>query len=314
MVEYEKRPMIAEEDKYTFRQSTQISGQCGLIGHLRGDMGSSGNEFHTTWWAYRQDMRTDEFAHTLDDVINSLREQGDILENRAALSRYAYETPQSKMNTDRNFYGVRVDTEKYAFLLRLCPDKGDYNLYCYCYRRDWLDDHIRRAAKGIRFVDTHYKEKFRIQDGDKIRITYRDGESVDRECRYIDDYHAEIGDNIFHICEFAERMETSAAKAIPLRSSLPEAAYVFVPSANEIGIVKKGESGYYKTGISFDSPEEGKALVEQYNAKHGVSKAQAVAMSAGSMFGWETPAADPANYDAGGAPVKAKHRDRGDAR
>lgn len=32
MIEYEKRAMIEAEDKYTFRQSTQISMQTGLIG------------------------------------------------------------------------------------------------------------------------------------------------------------------------------------------------------------------------------------------------------------------------------------------
>lgn len=45
MVEYEQRAMIEAEDKYTFRQSTQISMQTGLIGHLRADMDTDGNGF-----------------------------------------------------------------------------------------------------------------------------------------------------------------------------------------------------------------------------------------------------------------------------
>ena len=50
----------------------------------------------------------------------------------------------------------------------------------------------------------------------------------------------------------------------------------------------------------------------EYNAKLGVSRAQEEAMKAGSMFGFQVPAADPRNYDADGKPVMPK--DRGDAR
>ena len=33
MIEFEKRAMIEAEDKYTFRQSSQISGQTGFYSH-----------------------------------------------------------------------------------------------------------------------------------------------------------------------------------------------------------------------------------------------------------------------------------------
>lgn len=43
------RAMAMEEIKYSYRQSQQIRMQCGSIGHLRGDFGSEGYEFYTTW-------------------------------------------------------------------------------------------------------------------------------------------------------------------------------------------------------------------------------------------------------------------------
>lgn len=309
MIEYEKRAMIEAEDKYTFRQSTQISMQTGLIGHLRADMDTDGNGFFSSWFDFREELKTDEFKAELDDVINSLREEGDILHNRRALAKYCYCTPQSRMQEEPGYYGVRVDTEKYAYLLRLNPDRGEYNLYCYCYRRDWLDQHLKDAEKGIRFIDSHYKELFRIPDGGKVKIHYSWNEDQIRTCRYIDDYHVEIGSNLYHICEFAERMEQNGNTVIPLRSSLPEQCYVFVQTENCVGIVKKGESGFYRTDIQGGKPSETNALVNEMNEKLGLSKGQAEAMKAGSMFGWDTPAADPKSYDKNGIPVRPKQKD-----
>ena len=312
-MDFEKRAMTEEEDKYTFRQSAQISGQCGLIGHLRADMDTNGNGFFSSWFDYRADLKTDEFKQELEEVINSLREKGDVLHSRSDLAKYCFATPQSRMKTEQDYYGIRVDTEKYAYLLRLNPNKGEYNVYCYCYRRDWLDHHMQKARKGIRFINSNYKELFRIPDGDTVRIQMAD-ETRDRVARYIDDYHVEVGDNLYHICEFAERMEGAKAKIIPLRSSLPDHCYVYVPSCNEIGIVKKGETGYYKTDIPVYESKGAKELVNERNEKLGVTKAQAEAMKAGSMFGWHVPAADPKNYDAQGMPIKTNLKDRGDAR
>ena len=217
-MELNKRAMIAEEDKYTFRQSAQISGQTGLIGYLRADMNTDGNGFFSSWNDWRKDLKTDGFKAEFDEVINSLREEGDILHNRKALANYCYSHPQSKMQTEQDYYGVRVDTEKYAYLLRLNPNRGEYNLYCYCYLKQWLDGHLKEARKGIRFIDPHYKELFRIPDGGKIKIHYQWGEDIVRTCRYIDDYHVEVGDVLMHICEFAERMEQNGHTCEPLAS------------------------------------------------------------------------------------------------
>ena len=87
-------------------------------------------------------------------------------------------------------YGFRVDTPEYAYLLRLNPMQGDYNLYIYCYRREMLEQHMKKAARGICFLDTSGKERFRIPDGDSIRVTRPDGSHSDHTCRYIDENRA----------------------------------------------------------------------------------------------------------------------------
>ena len=305
------RPLHTDEQKYTYRQSTQIEGQTGRIGYLRGDFGAGGKEFFSSWFDHRRDLKTDEFKSELDEVINALRsEEYGLLKSRTAMAQYAGKYPDSAFQGNyATEYGFRADTEKYSFLIRCNPARGDYNFYCYCYVREWLDHHIEKASRGIRFITPDYKEKFRIPDGDKIRITLSDGEQLDRTCRYINDNYLEVGSNLYHICEFAERMEQNGNTVIPLRSSLPEQCYVFVQTENCVGIVKKGESGFYRTDIQGGKPSETNALVNEMNEKLGLSKGQAEAMKAGSMFGWDTPAADPKSYDKNGIPVRPKQKD-----
>ena len=312
-MDLDMRALTEKEDKYTFSNSMQISMQCGLIGHLRADMDSDGNGFFSGWEEDRKELKTDEFKDEFDKVINSLREEGDILYNRKSLAKYCYSSPQAKMNNEQDYYGVRIDTEKYAYLCRLNPNKGEYNLYCYCYIKDWLDKHIRSAEKGIRFITPEYKEKFRISDGEKIRITFSDGEVKDRVCRYIDDSHVEVGDDLYHICEFAERMEQCGATFIPLRSDLPEVCYSILPSTGDVIIIKHGESGYYRCEYSTEDKAFNREFANDRNANLGVSKAQVEAMLAGSMYGWDVPAADPKSYDENGTLLR-NTKDRGDAR
>lgn len=314
------RAMTPAERNYGYAQSQQISMQTGLIGHLRADMDSNGKGFFSTFFDFRADLKTEDFKAEFDKVINALRfdeNYGGALKDSSALAAYCRRTPESSFSGDGREFGFRADTEQYSYMLRLNPNRGEYNLYCYCYQRKWLDRHLQQAERGIRFINPNYKELFRIPDGDKIRITYADGEKADRTCRYIDDYHVEIGsgwNSLRHICQFAEMMERNGSTVIPLRSSLPEQCYSVLPDTEELIIIKKGESGYYRTDIDMGSKAENRALADEYNAKSGISKAQEQAMSAGSMFGWAVPAADPKNYDESGQPIRLKHRDRGDAR
>ena len=319
MMDMTIRPMTPQERKYSYTQSQQIMGQTGCIGHLRGDMDSSGKGFFTSWDDHDRELKTDAFKSELDGVVNAMRfdsQYGGVLKDRGTLGTYCRQHPESSFGNDRE-YGFRADTEQYSYLMRLNPNPGEYNLYIYCYQRDCLDRHMKHAERGIRFITPSYKELFRIPDGDSIRINREDGTHTDKTCRYIDECHVEVGsgwDSIFHICQFAEQMERCGNTVIPLRSSLPEQCYVYLPTTHEIGIVKKGETGYYRSELSPVYGEDGKGFVDEMNRKGGVTKAQAEAMSAGSMFGWATPAADPANYDEQGKLLKPKHIDRGDAR
>ena len=309
------RPATPTEQLYAYEQCSQVSERCGNPGCLWGELDNSGSIFLHHWDTYVRSQHTPEFKAEFNIVLDMLRfdeRYSFVLQNRSTMVAYCLDHPESRFGAGYE-YAFRADTQDYSYLLRCSPDE-DIHAHVYAYRRDLLDWHMKQAEKGIRFTTPDGKEKFRVADGDMVRITTSEGASLDRMARYIDDCHAEIGGSFYHIREFAEWMKESSSKVIPLRPSLPEKCYAVLPSSDEIIIVKKGESGYYHTDKYGHDRAEALVIVDECNESGGVSKAQAAAMLAGSMFGWEVPAADPKNYDEQGQPIKPKHHDRGDAR
>ena len=305
------RPMTVTERMYSYTQSQQLIMQTGCIGHLRADFGSNGKQFFSSWDDHRADLKSEDFKHEFDEVIIALQEDekyGAVFKNRGALLSLCVRIPESSFGNGRE-YGFRADTDHYSYMFRLNPGKGEYNIYCYCYLRQWLDRHMRQAEKGIRFITPEYKEIFRIPDGDKIRMTIPSGEPLDQVCRYVDDCHLEIGRNLYHICEFAERMRDNGIAVIPLRASLPDKCFSYLESTGEMIVITKGERGYIPMGASIENMTPREA-VDAANKTIGVTKAQEAAMVAGSMFGWQVPGADPKNYDEQGLPVRPKAKDR----
>lgn len=310
-MEFEIRPMSFEERKYTYAQSSQLMSQTESIGRLRGDFGRSGTEFWTTWEDHRQDLKTDVFKAELDEVINALRsDEYGLLKDRRSMVSFSRAEPDSAFKGNYTTeYGFRVDTEKHAFLIRCNPQQGDYNFYCFCYVSKWLDHHIEEARKDIRFIDSSYKELFRLPDGEQVTITLASGEKLEETCRYIDEAHLEVGRSLYHICEFAERMERNGNTYAPKEPPLPPKCFSVLPSGTDMVILTRYEKGYKPAGRK----AVGKTLQESadiLNNTMGVTKAQEAAMLAGSMFGWDTPAAKPKNYDENGKAIKPKDRER----
>ncbi len=86
---------------------------------------------------------------------------------------------------------------------------------------------------------------------------------------------------------------------------LPKLCYAPLPSSGEIVMIERGFKGYCKANI----PQTGDAMLnrktaDDLNKAIGVTRAQAEAMAAGSLFGWDCPAADPRRYDEQGTPQK----------
>lgn len=158
--------------------------------------------------------------------------------------------------------------------------------------------------KNIRFIDSNYNTLFFVQDGSNVVLTYSDGEKLIRSCKFLDEYHTQIGSNVYHICEFAEKMERNGTTYAPEKPpALPDLCYSTLPSSGELIAIEKGKKGYAKCGFSTPNAERNRTLADQLNSRASVTRQQEAAMVGGSMFGWNTPAAKTSGYDVRGNPI-----------
>ncbi len=82
-----------------------------------------------------------------------------------------------------------------------------------------------KKNRSIRFIDSHYNELFRLPDGGTIEVIRPDGKFC-QKCGYVDDYHLEVGNSLYHICQFAEMLEQIRASCKPEPElSVDEAAW-----------------------------------------------------------------------------------------
>ncbi len=77
-------------------------------------------------------------------------------------------------------------------------------------------------TREIRFINSDYKELFRIPDGGRIVVTRPMGEMYPGvqeewvgECRYIDEMHVDISNSVYHLCQFAEIQERIGSQVRP---------------------------------------------------------------------------------------------------
>ena len=78
------------------------------------------------------------------------------------------------------------------------------------------------------------------------------------------------------------------------KNKLPEACFALNRMDKKVIVIKRGETGYYKTDWPAGYTQ---ADVDSLNIQRGVTKAQAMAMEVGSMFGWDVPGANPDSYN-----------------
>ncbi len=211
-------PMTPQEKIYAELQSSQISQQTGFIGVLVGNFNQQDEDLSMRWNILREPPIKEAFWSEAQSVLKELR--NTIFKDRNAMQKYCASHTSFFKSQTADVYGLRVDSARYSYLILCSPQSKDRCLYLYAYSTEALEHHMKKAERGISFITPDYKEKFRVADGEKIRIIGVDGNFRDRICRYIDDTHfeteGEFGGTLYHICEFAELCEKTGSRVIPL--------------------------------------------------------------------------------------------------
>ena len=73
------------------------------------------------------------------------------------------------------------------------------------------------------------------------------------------------------------------------RNELPEACFATLPGMGNLVILKRGETGYYRSDWETGNKAENKQIADLHNAASGINPAQVSAMQVGSMCGFHVP-------------------------
>lgn len=180
------REATASEQDFTYTQDADLMRTSGCIGHLRVDMGRDGNEFHPSWDYHNPELASDDFAPDFNSIIDALRVEGTsigVLANRSVLGKFCYAHDQARIPDANNSYAFRVEMEQYALMLRLTPDRGEYNAYAYVYRKEDLDRVLSPLEHSQQQPDRQYPP------------VYQHTGSYAREAGEIEAYRASLKEN-----------------------------------------------------------------------------------------------------------------------
>ena len=81
-----------------------------------------------------------------------------------------------------------------------------------------------------------------------------------------------------------------------MRTDLPETCLSTMPGTGELIILKRGETGYYRSEWETGDAERNAQIADDHNRARGLTPAQVEAMRVGSMFGFAVPGANPQMY------------------
>lgn len=212
MKSYARRPLMADERKYTFRSCTDIEMRSGLIGYMQINMSYSTALPQKTWVTVNERLKSDSFKADFREIFSVIEKN---YPDGESLRVYYNTHLKDDFVVDGDHYvGFRLSTSKYAYLIRVKPAGNTDNLIVYCYEQERFRYHLRNALNGIRFVDSKGRELFTVRDGESITLHPC---SIDTAfcVRYIDPFNALIRNKKWNLLALAKYLEKTEKSVFP---------------------------------------------------------------------------------------------------
>lgn len=130
---FETSPITEEEKPLVYSKYYLVPEPTNCIGHLRGYLDNQGN-LPTTWFDHDANLKTPWFHEQFNALFYWLHK--GILKDRKSLVSFINGYGNALPLTDDDFFppvGIKVITDQFSYYIRLRPDRGDYNVYIYCY-------------------------------------------------------------------------------------------------------------------------------------------------------------------------------------
>ena len=128
---YKLEQVSSEEVRLLFALDKGDNYEKHKIGHLRGDFGRSGNQFFSTWFPCREELKTQRFREELQQVIDELRSDLEfpLLKDRNSMRAVCTANPQNRISSGLHpdTFGFKICTEHYRYFIKCYYGGGDYN-------------------------------------------------------------------------------------------------------------------------------------------------------------------------------------------
>jgi len=104
----------------------------GMIGSFRADFINKGRELYSAWENSQPHLKTSTFKKEFDEVINSLRYDGESppFGSRINLVDFCRNNYKNNLTTHGRYI---VRTQDYSYCFHLLRQPGDYDIHCFVY-------------------------------------------------------------------------------------------------------------------------------------------------------------------------------------